>query len=530
MTIPGTSAEREGREYTRLMQRRLLAENATSEADDHLRLAILLGLVRSAFSEKQNAQLDDSKAIRRLTRFEKERFVPRVLLAPDATWRYDDDAEAPDADWFDPQYDDTAWREGTGPFGFGDSREKTRFREGHLAYYVRTRFEVDAPDALAGGLVLEYARDDGVVFYLNGVEVLRDNVLFGAATHMTRAESLMSGSGETRRHRLTTAALRSALRRGTNVLAASIHQQQESSSDVHFEAELRAEFTVTAHLASLRGETVDAALDAVSEYFPPNALDETFASVRFMLDPRDLPSDHSLAAQPLEWRRRARFARHVGYADAAADAYERALELVRAQNQLDEHVVNSLDQEARSYLERQGHLGTLQQLDQRWALETLGRDRALRVNAGGGPYVDVDETRWSSDRCFSGGRRIATGGLRPKYSLPNTDQDPLFLSERVFDASSETLGYSFPVPPGRYRIRLHFMELEFSGGGRRSQDVFVAGEPFLENFDVSAAAGGELEPVVRETIADVTSSPLTIEFSAKKETAQVCAIEILLED
>ena len=104
----------------------------------------------------------------------------------------------------------------------------------------------------------------------------------------------------------------------------------------------------------------------------------------------------------------------------------------------------------------------------------------------------------------------------------------MYLPERAFEEDGFE-GYTLAVPPGRYRVRLHFMELYHTGAGGRSQNVLVAGKPFLENFDPHTEAGGQLRPVVRETVIDLESSPLTIEFTANKDKAQVCGIEVMRE-
>ena len=77
--------------------------------------------------------------------------------------------------------------------------------------------------------------DDGVVVYLNGVELLRANMPSGAVGYTTLAPSGLDDY-------TMTAMLdpRGILVAGTNVLAVEVHQVNASSSNLHFELALQA--------------------------------------------------------------------------------------------------------------------------------------------------------------------------------------------------------------------------------------------------------------------------------------------------
>ncbi|MEM7392359.1 MAG: Ig-like domain-containing protein, partial [Verrucomicrobiota bacterium] len=91
-------------------------------------------------------------------------------------------------------------------------------------------------------LTLDVHRDDGVIVYLNGTEVLRDNMPGGAVTFATTASGNADGN--------VSATVSPALMvTGTNIIAAEIHQASPTSSDIGFWATLTG--TSTSNLTDL---------------------------------------------------------------------------------------------------------------------------------------------------------------------------------------------------------------------------------------------------------------------------------------
>jgi hypothetical protein len=87
-------------------------------------------------------------------------------------------------------------------------------------------------------LQLEVLRDDGVVVYLNGVEVWRNNMPTGTITAATPATTAIAGTAESDWNVVTIPA--TALQAGSNVLAVEVHQSSVSSSDVSLDVRLTA--------------------------------------------------------------------------------------------------------------------------------------------------------------------------------------------------------------------------------------------------------------------------------------------------
>lgn len=112
-----------------------------------------------------------------------------VLLGAGATWSY---AVTPaDAGWRVGGFDDAAWTRGVAPIGYGSSRLGTEIDPDAvspraLAYGFRSSFEVADPAAFDAVKVTTIA-DDGVAVYVNGHEVVRNNLPEGDLTPDTYA-------------------------------------------------------------------------------------------------------------------------------------------------------------------------------------------------------------------------------------------------------------------------------------------------------------------------------------------------------
>ncbi|HAK95019.1 MAG TPA: hypothetical protein DCM87_08460 [Planctomycetes bacterium] len=158
--------------------------------------------------------------------------IPAVqtLIAPGETWRFLRGFLPLPADWNEADFDDAAWEEGPTGIGYGGGDDATvlaDMQSGYLAVFCRKAFQVVDPAAIEG---LDFAAvyDDGLVAYLNGVEVARVNMPAGEADADTAAASPVD---------MQTAFLRlppALLRAGTNVLAVSVHNATLTSSDLSF--------------------------------------------------------------------------------------------------------------------------------------------------------------------------------------------------------------------------------------------------------------------------------------------------------
>jgi len=178
--------------------------------------------------------------------------TPLITRGPG--WRYfDSTTTVPPATWKDRTFNDTSWRQGASPLGFGDGDEETVVdpTASRITTYFRRSFSVANPAAFSA-LTLRLVRDDGAVVYLNGAEVFRTNLPAGTITATTLANAVVGGSEES--HEAQVVELPpSLLLAGTNVLAVEVHQNAATSSDISMDAELYASARVEPVLVPAHG-------------------------------------------------------------------------------------------------------------------------------------------------------------------------------------------------------------------------------------------------------------------------------------
>jgi hypothetical protein len=165
------------------------------------------------------------------------------LLVAGSTWSYWDGGTSPGVGWELPGFDASAWPTGAGPLGYGDTHVVTTVGYGadEANKYVTTwfRIEVEVPGITLSSLTLELLRDDGAIVYLNGVEVVRDNLPWGELADTTLASVAASGGDETGYFSFDLDP--TALTAGTNTIAVALHQSAVSSSDLGFDLALSGE-------------------------------------------------------------------------------------------------------------------------------------------------------------------------------------------------------------------------------------------------------------------------------------------------
>jgi len=146
--------------------------------------------------------------------------------------------------------------------------------------------------------------------------------------------------------------------------------------------------------------------------------------------------------------------------------------------------------------------------------------RTIRIKAGQSePVKDAEGNVWLADQGFEGGQTIA----RPDIQIANTKSPDLYRSERYSMDS-----FSWPVPNGKYLVKLHFAETfeGITGPGERVFSFNVQGREF-KDFDVWVKAGGFLRAYVETVPVEVTDGKVKVTFTPKVENPQICAIEII---
>lgn len=162
------------------------------------------------------------------------------LIAEGDVWSYLDDGSDQGTAWQAIAFDDSSWASGNGQLGYGDGDETTVVSFGPNANdvypttYFRHEFQVPNPAAVPY-LVLRLLDDDGSVVYLNGVEVVRNNMTNGTIDYLTLARSTAGATENNFEHWVLDP---NDLVTGTNVLAVEVHQAAVNSSDLSFDVEL----------------------------------------------------------------------------------------------------------------------------------------------------------------------------------------------------------------------------------------------------------------------------------------------------
>lgn len=157
-------------------------------------------------------------------------------------WKFVDDGSEPSANWAQPEFDDSKWKAGRAPLGYGEKDLATELSFGgvpkakYITSYFRHGFKVDSAHDFTQ-LVILLRVDDGAIVYLNGKEVARENIAAGPANSKTSAQRRIEGNDEGKysRHFVPKASLVA----GQNTLAVEVHQCNAVSSDLVFDVQLK---------------------------------------------------------------------------------------------------------------------------------------------------------------------------------------------------------------------------------------------------------------------------------------------------
>ena len=166
-----------------------------------------------------------------------------VAPAQPSVWRYLDDGSNQSTQWRSRAYDDSLWAQGPPQLGYGDNDEATVISYGpstsnrHITTYLRHTFQAPDPSTLFG-VNLRLVADDGAVVYLNGKEIIRQNLPAGEINHTTLAVAPVFQATENNFTSYTLAP--SDLLPGENLIAVEVHQVTPDSADVSFDLGLEA--------------------------------------------------------------------------------------------------------------------------------------------------------------------------------------------------------------------------------------------------------------------------------------------------
>jgi secreted PhoX family phosphatase len=161
-----------------------------------------------------------------------------------SSWKFNDNDIALASTWKDANYDTSAWASGNGPLGYGDPVTTVIHNgaTGLLTAYFTKDFTVNLAD-LTNTMEFGIRRDDGIIVYLNGEEVIRDNMPAGVVTHTTLSSTTIDGAAETAINIFSIP--KNKFIQGVNRISIELHNRSSGSSDLTVDAYLKNSAVVT---------------------------------------------------------------------------------------------------------------------------------------------------------------------------------------------------------------------------------------------------------------------------------------------
>jgi len=176
-------------------------------------------------------------------------------------WRYNDDDLAIASTWRDHAFDDSLWKEGPSPLGYGGVSNTTiattLVNTPIVTAYFRKEFTIASASAVVSSY-LEASVDGGAIYYLNGVEFARDNIAAGSFDHNTLATS-DGNEGVFDRFEIPT----NLFQTGANTLSIEVHNGTAFSGDMGLDVRVTVGEITTPDLnvsiaQTVRARTLDA--------------------------------------------------------------------------------------------------------------------------------------------------------------------------------------------------------------------------------------------------------------------------------
>ncbi|SER70244.1 Calcineurin-like phosphoesterase [Psychrobacillus sp. OK032] len=176
-----------------------------------------------------------------------------TIVEKGSNWKYLDDGSDQGTAWKAPEFDDSSWKSGLAPLGYPISEDRPMFGDiqtligygpdsanKYPTTYFRTTFELEDLSKIGEMARINFGIDDSVILYLNGQEIGRHNLPEGDISYdkylSDLAGSSVADESAYESFDLTKEDL-AHLVQGTNVLAAEIHQDRPTSSDVYWDME-----------------------------------------------------------------------------------------------------------------------------------------------------------------------------------------------------------------------------------------------------------------------------------------------------
>ena len=169
-----------------------------------------------------------------------------TVLATGSTWRYlFDNTVTVAPSWNQASFDDTVWKSGPAPLGWGTSGpiatniDVASGQTRAITSYHRATFNVGNPGAFSSFLLTTRA-DDGIVVYVNGTEVKRTNLPAGSITPTTYATAAPSTASAIA-NPVTAQIPVNLIQSGSNTIAVEVHSNYRSTPNTSLDATITAQ-------------------------------------------------------------------------------------------------------------------------------------------------------------------------------------------------------------------------------------------------------------------------------------------------
>jgi hypothetical protein len=172
--------------------------------------------------------------------------IEKEIFGKESSWHYYDQGSMDGKSWKSSVMN--SWSSGKAPLGYytGDTNNSrghnTKLNYGSDAnnkrptYYFSKEFTLDHTPSSADVYTLNYAVDDGMVVYINGKEAARYQMNNGTVSYNTFASTHAAGNPDNGSLILPS----NLFKKGTNVIAVEVHNNNGTSTDIHFDAALYA--------------------------------------------------------------------------------------------------------------------------------------------------------------------------------------------------------------------------------------------------------------------------------------------------
>jgi hypothetical protein len=153
----------------------------------------------------------------------------------------------------------------------------------------------------------------------------------------------------------------------------------------------------------------------------------------------------------------------------------------------------------------------------------------VAINSGG-PALTQNGINFVADSFFINGSAYTDGTSDTEQPVFN---GTIYETERNAGTNLGSFGYSIPVASGNYTVELHFAEIYQTTPGTRVFDVSVEGQLVLDNFDILAQNGSNINQPIVFTVPNTVSpntfgatNAIDIAFSTSVNRAKLSGVVI----